>query len=413
MPQFLYDGGFFVNDSSKPVSQTEFVILFAFLTSLVAMTTDLMLPGLDLIGRDLAVSRENDVQLIITLFFFGLAIGQVFAGPLSDIFGRKPVSMFGLILFMMGCVLSTTASSWSVMLIGRFLQGFGAAFPRIVSMAIIRDCYQGRQMARIVSIIMAVFIAVPIVSPAMGELVLHLGHWRHMFAVLFGLSALSGIWFWLRQPETLAKADRRRFSAAQIIYDVRIVLNTRITMGYTVALGCVFGAFIAYISTAQQIFEVAYDSGPLFSVYFAVAAISLGMASLLNARLVVRLGMRKLIWRALCAVVILSATFLIYAFLAAGPAPFIVFMVWLLANFLAIGILFGNLNAIAMEPLGKVAGMAAAIIGSLSTLISVSLAWVIGASFNGTVIPLVVGFLALGMVALAIVYWTERPSDRP
>lgn len=397
---------------TRPLGFGEFVILLAFMISIVALATDIMLPALDVIGHDLGVDNPNDVQLIVSSLFLGFAVGQLLAGPLSDSFGRKPVIYGGYAVFLLGCALSLWATSWEMMIVGRVLQGLGAASPRIVTLALVRDGFAGREMARIMSVVMAVFILVPCIAPALGEVVMALSGWRAMFAVLIATALPACLWCALRQPETLPPARRRAFAPCVLWAGLREVCASRIAMGYTVALGMVFGAFLTYLSTAQQVFTVTFGQGALFAMYFAMAALSIGAASLVNSLLVMRLGMRKLTLFALLGVIALSLALLAVAMTTQGPPPFAVFMGWLMGVFFCVGILFGNLNAIAMEPLGHIAGMAAALIGALSNFIALPIAWYVGHLFDGSVVPLVAGFGVMGAGALIAIFWAEGGLPR-
>lgn len=392
----------------KALSRTEFIVLLATMISITAMAIDIVLPALNDIGAALNVSNPNDVQLVITSLMFGFASGQIFAGPLSDSFGRKPIIYLGFFILICGSLLSMLATSWEMMLVGRVLQGLGCASPRIVTLALVRDGYEGRAMAQIMSIVMAVFIIVPAVAPAIGQGVLLLADWRAMFGVLIGMAVLSGLWLGVRQPETLVPAKRRPFSIASILGGMGIVFRARLAVGYTITSGLIFGAFLAYLSTAQQIYEITFDLGEMFVVYFGFGALSIGVASIVNSVLVMRLGMRRLIWWALLGMIGLSAALLIPVLLADGVPPFWMFFTWLMTSFFCVGILFGNMNARAMEPLGEIAGLGAALVGAISSFMSLPIAWVIGQAFDGGVTSLVLGFGVCGIAALIAVVWTER-----
>lgn len=391
----------------------EYVVLVALITSIVALGTDIMLPALGMIGTDLGLADLNDAQLVVSAFFLGIALGQIFAGPLSDRFGRKPVIYAGFALFALGCLLSMTTESWTAMILGRILQGVGASGPRIVSIALVRDSFEGRPMARIMSFISAAFILVPIVAPAIGQGLIALSGWRSTFAFMILIAVASTIWLHMRMPETHPLDRRKPFSATQIFSGLAIVLRTPAALGYTLATGLIFGAFLGYLSSAQQVFQVTFGVGTLFPLYFAVAALSIGAAALLNARLVMRLGMRRLTTRALTVLVALSLACL--ARLVAGDheIPLWVFMIWQLSAFFCIGILFGNLTALAMEPLGAIAGLGAAFVGALSTLMSLPLGWSVGHAFDGTATPLVAGFALLGLLSLITCILTDRAAPAP
>ena len=385
----------------------EFVAMMALLISLVALSIDAMLPALPQIGADLGVERPNHYQLVISVLLLGMACGQLVYGPLSDSTGRKPAIYAGLALFLLGCLLSVFAGSFFVMLAGRFLQGLGAAGPRIVVIALVRDQQSGRAMARTMSFVMAVFILVPALAPALGQAIVALSHWRAIFASFLALAVIALVWFALRQPETLPRDRRRPLSLRGIVEGVIQSCANRQTLGYTLAAGLIFGAFVGYLSSAQQVFQGHYGVGALFPAYFGALALAIGASSMANARLVMRLGMRFLSSRALWMLSGLSVAFLAVSAAASGHPPFWAFMAYFMAAFFCIGILFGNFNALAMEPLGHIAGIAAAFVGSLTTFISLLLGTAIGQSYDGTVLPLVGGFAGLGLAALVVLHWTE------
>ena len=385
----------------------------ALLISLVALSIDAMLPALPEIGRDLGVQRSNDNQLIISVLFLGLAAGQMIYGPLSDSTGRKPAIYLGLVLFIAGCLLSIFATSFSAMLAGRFLQGIGAGGPRIVIVALVRDCYEGRAMARIMSFVMAVFILVPALAPALGQAILLVAHWRAIFVSFLVLAVTGFAWFALRQPETLTPDRRKPFSPRGIGLAVVETCTNRIAFGYTIAAGLIFGAFIGYLASAQQIFQELYGLGRLFPLYFAVLALSIGSASYVNARLVMRLGMRFLSDRALLVLCGLSVAFFVATAVLSGQPPLWALMAYLMIAFFCIGILFGNFNSLAMQSVGHIAGVAAAVVGSLTTFISLALGTAIGQGYNGTVLPLVGGFALLGLGSLGVMRWAEAGRQTP
>ncbi len=385
----------------------EFVPLVALLMSLVALATDAMLPALPAIGHDLGAPRRNDVQFVITALFLGLGLGQIVFGPLSDRIGRKPAIHAGLVLFMAGCLMSIFAPTFEVMIAGRVLQGIGVAGPRIVTMALVRDQYEGRQMARLMSFAMAVFILVPTVAPALGQGILWLGGWRAIFTTFFAMAVIAFAWFALRQPETLPAARRRPVSPRAIGGAVLEVLRIRATLGYTLATGCAFAPFVAYLSSAQQVFQEAYRTGALFPIYFGVLALAIGGASLANGRLVMKHGMRRLSRAATVSITLVSVVAWTLAFAFEGLPPLWLFMAYLLVVFLCIGLLFGNLNALAMEPLGHIAGLGAAVVASLSTFISVPLGVLVGQSFDGTMYAQIAAFAVCGAGAFVAMNWAE------
>ena len=395
---------------SRPLSSAEFIALLAFMVSIVAMASDVMLPALAIIGADLGISDANNTQLIVSSLFLGLAIGQFFSGALSDSFGRRTVILWGYAIFLVGCLLSIFATDLTIMLLGRVLQGLGAAAPRDVGVSIVRDRYEGRAMARVMSVIMSIFILVPALAPGIGQGVLYVLPWPYTFVVLLLMGATAALWFGLRQPGTLAAENRRRFSLPNMLASYRQLLRIRAVLGYIIVMGFIFGPFIAYLGMARQIFQDTLGVGELFAVYFGIASLAIGAASVCNSLLVMRLGMRLLCRIALYANVGLSGVFLWIFWREGGVPPIQLFLIWQLSVFFCMGILFGNLNALAMEPLGKMAGLGAALIGFISSIMSLPIAWLIGQLYDGTVLSLVGGFFVLGVCALIAAWWTERSS---
>ncbi len=393
---------------AKPLGVPEFVGLMASMVSIVALSTDIMLPALDEIGRDLGLADANDAQFIVTSLFIGFGAGQLIAGPLSDRFGRKPVIYVGYVVFIVGCLFSMFAEEFWVMLVGRVLQGLGAAAPRIVTVAIVRDGYEGRAMARIMSIVMAVFILVPAIAPAIGQGVVALSGWRATFGVLLMLAATGSVWFALRQPETLPPGARKPVTVRTLADGFRHVIGERVTVGYTIAAGFIFGGFLGYLSSVQQIYQTTYEVGTLFPLYFGIVALAIGAASIVNARLVMRLGMRVLTGYALMVLTGASLAFLAVVLATDGVPSFALFVAWQLLAFGCIGLLFGNLNALAMGPLGPIAGLGAAITGAVTTLMSLPLGTLVGRLYSGGITPLVGGFALFGLASLVAMLVTER-----
>ena len=386
----------------------EFVALMAMLTALVALSIDMVLPSLPAIGASLGVARANDNQLVVSLLFLGFGVGQFFYGPFSDTAGRKPAAFLGLLVFTAGCSLALLSQTFPMMLAGRLLQGIGVAGPRTITIALIRDRFEGREMARVMSLVTAVFILVPIIAPALGQALLGMFGWRSIFVVYLVMGLITSIWFGLRQEETLPAPRRIPFSVARVASAVRQVVTSRVAVGYTVAAGFVFGAFLGYLTSAQQILQEEYALGARFPLYFSMLAVAIGGASLANARLVLRYGMRPLSRLALWGILALSIAFTIFSVVAGGHPPLAMLMAYLMASFFGIGLLFGNLTTMAMQPLGAIAGTGSAVVGATSMLISLTLGTVIGQIYDGTVLPLVGGFAVLSLCSLAAAWWAER-----
>ena len=395
----------------KPIMKfREFVALMAMMMSLTALSIDAMLPALSQIGNDLGVVEPNDNQLIISILFLGLAIGQLFYGPLSDAIGRKKAVYIGLVFFSVGCLMSIFSENLFIMLLGRALQGFGLSGTRTISVAIIRDRFKGDKMAQVMSFVMATFIIVPTIAPFMGQGILWVAHWRFIFWTILGLGLLLFIWFSTRQRETLKKENRIKFELGKMLLAAKEVFTTRSAIGYTIAAGFISSAFVGFLNSSQQIFQVQYGLGEKFPMFFAMIALSVGTASFINGKMVVKHGMQKMVKWASIGVCLFSFIFLavIFGFI---PSPSLVlFMLYLCATVFCTGILFGNLNSLAMEPLGHIAGMGAAIVGSVSTFISVPFGVYIGLSYNGTVVPLVIGFAVFGTLAMLVVLFFAKTS---
>jgi DHA1 family bicyclomycin/chloramphenicol resistance-like MFS transporter len=384
-------------------SRGEFVALVALLTSLVALSIDSMLPALGAIGRDLGAVDENDRQSVLFAFFAGLGAGQLLFGPLSDRIGRRPAIIVGLAIFTAGALACLAAGSFAAMVAGRVVMGFGAAGPRIASIAMVRDGQSGAAMARTMSLVMTVFILVPIFAPALGQAVLWVAHWRAIFGGLLVVAVAAGAWLWLRQPETLPPARRHPVTVRGLADAAYRVLAHRSTLAYTLAGGLMFGVMIAYLATSQQVFVEQYGLGDAFAAVFALVAVAIGAASALNARLVMRWGMLRLTRLALRAFTALSIAFLAACVAVGGHPPLVAYLGYLLTAFFCLGIVFGNVNALAMEPMGAVAGMAASVIGTLTALIAVTMGALVGRHYDGTLTPLVAGFALIGVAAVAAI----------
>ena len=406
------DGSSQSEASAQPnMAFPEFVVLMALLMSLVALSTDAILPSLGVLGRELGHTKPQDLQQVVTMLFAGLAIGQLFYGPLSDQIGRKKAIYIGLVLFVIGNLLSWSSTSYSQLLLGRFLQGLGAAGPRIVLIALVRDMFAGRAMARVMSFVMGVFIFVPVVAPIMGQAVAHVAGWRAIFFSFILLSAIGGIWLFLRQNETLSPEKRIPITPASLWHGTKVVFSTPSCLGYLIASGFVAGPFILYLSTAQDLFQTSYGVGDLFPYYFAGLAFSIGVASFVNSKLVMKFGMRFLARAALGCMIVLASLALLLSSAQGFLPPLWLFVSLFSPLFFCIGILFGNMNALAMEEVGHVAGLASAWIGAISTLLAMGFATLLGQLYDGSILALGGSFAVCGTLTLVIVFVTERLRD--
>jgi DHA1 family bicyclomycin/chloramphenicol resistance-like MFS transporter len=389
-----------------PLTAVEFVALMALLMALAALTVDMMLPALPQIGRTLGVANGNDRQLIISFYLGGFAIGQFVCGPFSDRFGRRPPLLAGLALHLCGTLLAAASSSFAGLLAARAIQGFGAAAPRVLAVAIVRDRFQGREMSRIMSFVMMVFIVAPLLAPGLGEAILELSNWRWIFLLLL-LAALSCFgWAAARLPETRPPGDRLPLSAGAVWHAIKLVTLTRQTIGHVIAMGFIFGLLISYIMSAEQIFVEAYGLGARFPLVFAGISAFLIAAALINASAVRRLGMRVISHRALAGA--LAACGLMALAGYPDKPPLLLFCAFMACVFFCFGLIMPNFNALAMEPMAHIAGTASSIAGFYSTGAAAILGTLIGRAFDGGVRPLCIGITILFAAAFLAILITER-----
>lgn len=394
---------------STRLSKPEFVTMMALLTAMVALAIDSMLPAFPKIASDFKLQTAEEIQFIIAMLFLGFGFGQLLFGPMSDILGRKPPIYFGIGTFLVGSVMSGFAPNFEIFLLGRFLQGFGGAAPRIISLALVRDEYSGNSMAQITSLIMTIFILVPAVAPSLGQAILLFSGWRAIFIVLFLVGLASWIWFGFRQHETLPKEKRMKFTFKEIMHGAQETFAQKTTVACMIVSGLVFGIFVGYLGAVQDIFASLFHVGQEFPIYFAILALSIGTASLFNARFVMALGMRKLIFLALLCMAVLSNLFVMYLTLVqVGTPPLWLFMIYMMLTFFTVGFLFGNLNALAMQPLGHVAGMGSALLGFVQSTISVVVGVYLGRYFHDDIIPLVLSFGTISLLCIFILSFEKR-----
>jgi len=395
-----------VSTAGRGPGQKEFIALMALLMACMSISIDAMLPALGVIGQDLRVSHPNQPQYIISAIFAGIALGELFGGPLADAYGRKTLLFTGLLVYLAGSILCIAAMTIETMLLGRFIQGLGIAGPFVSVMSIIRDRHSGRAMARILSLVMMIFIMVPVVAPAIGQGILLVAPWRYIFGFYILYALVMGLWAFLRLPETLPPAGRIPFRPSTIFRSAKTVLSHPTTLAYTLATGCIFGGLVGNLNSIQQVFRDIYGIQEMFAVYFGLAALAFGVSSFLNARLVERLGMRTLcLWAVLLTV---TASAVMLAVTAAAAPPFWLYFLYSMLFLFCMGILFGNMNALAMEPMGAQAGMAAAIIGSFSSAIGILAGTFIGQMYDGTLVPVVMGFLLLNIAAFLVMLYERR-----
>jgi DHA1 family bicyclomycin/chloramphenicol resistance-like MFS transporter len=390
--------------TEQRVSQTEFVALMAMLFATIAISIDAMLPALPDIAATLTPDAPNAAQLVVTSFVLGMGLGTLFAGPLSDRFGRKRIILAGSGLYALAALACYFAPTLEILLVARVIQGIGAAGPRTVSVAMIRDLFKGREMARIMSFTMMIFTVVPAVAPLMGQGIIAIADWHAIFLAYIAFSGLTMLWLGLRQPETLPLANRRSLKAADLIAATRELGQHRIILVSTLLQSLTLAALFATLSSIQPIFEVVHDRAETFPLWFAVIAVASMSGSVLNSRIVMTLGMRRVVRGTFAAQIVLTllALALLAPGLVTGDAAFAVNMLWCIGLFAMMGLTMGNLNALAMEPVGHIAGLAASVISSLATVGSVLLAIPVGLAFNGTVLPLLAGVAVLIGLALLL-----------
>ncbi len=390
----------------KALSRPEFVALIAMLFAMVAFSIDAMLPALPEIADAITPADPNRAQLVITSFVFGMGLGTFFTGPLSDTFGRKPVIIGGAILYCIGAIWGAFVTSVEEMVLARVVQGLGVAGPRIVALAIIRDLYEGRPMAQIMSFAMLIFTLVPAIAPALGALIIAVSGWRAIFFVFVIFCAGVTLWLALRQPETHPVEKRTPFRAKPLWAAVKRCLSDRLFVSCAAALSMTFGMLFAELSSIHQIFDEIYGKADSFPFWFAVIAVIGGSASILNARLVMRFGMGRMILIGLFGQALITGGVLIFALTTGVPFAMLIF--WCSSLFFMVGFVIGNLNALAMGPVGDIAGMAASILGSVATVIGALIAIPIGLAFDGTPVPLAISILALSLASGLTVYATLR-----
>lgn len=384
----------------------EFVTLIAMMMALNALAIDAMLPALPAIGDALGVASENSRQWVITAYLLGFGGAQLIYGPLADRFGRKPVLMVGLALYVLFSVLAAFSPTFELLIAARVGTGIGAAALRVLAVSIVRDRYSGRTMARVMSLSFLVFLGVPILAPALGQLVLTVAPWPWVFGVLAVGGAAFAIWAAIRLPETLHPEDRMPIQARRIASAFRQALTNRRSIGYTLAITAISGALFGFINSSQQIFFDVFHEPGLFTVLFGAVAGGIAVASLLNARLVERLGSRLISQTALLGFIAMSA---IHAAVAVtGHETIWTFAVLQALTMFCFGFIAGNFGSMAMEPMGHIAGTASSAQGFISTTGGATLGFVIGQQFNGSTVPMTTGFVLMGLAALVFVLFAER-----
>ncbi len=410
-------------DSEKPVSaaetpaptrlpsRIELVIIIAGLMALNAMAIDIMLPGLSAMAADLGLparegTGDNRQQLIIFAFVLGFGVPQIVWGPITDRFGRRGpmfVAIGGYIVTSLACIL---VHDFSLLLLMRFVQGVFASGARICATSLVRDLYAGRAMASFMSLTMTIFMIVPIIAPVIGQVILSFAPWEAIFIWLAVFAILIGALAYFRVPETLPPEARRPINVRSVSEAYAMVFKSKITLGYMCASGIIFGALFAFISSSEQILRVVFNAEHQFALWFGLIAIGLAVSNFANSHLVLRFGMRRMSHVALVAFIVLAMINLTLTLLFGENLWRFAFLFAL--NFACFGMMGSNFSAIAMEPLGKIAGTASAAYGFSTTVFSSLVGYTIGQRFDGTTVPMMSGYILIGLATLIIVLITER-----
>lgn len=375
--------------------------------ALNATAVDIMLPALGDIQDTFQFEDDNQRQKMVILYLMGMGLSQVFYGPLIDRFGRKPILVISLLVYSLASVACIMATQYEDLLIARVIQGCAAGATRVVAAATARDTYSGRAMAEIMSIVMLIFMAAPILAPSLGHGILVLfDDWRAIFWALVALSTVMLVWSFIRLPETLAPENRTQLNPAKIFKSYKIVCTNRLAIGYSIASALVFGTLFSYISSSEQIFSELFGKEETFALWFAGIAAGMAVSNLLNARLVKKMGMRFLShW----ALVFMVGVNIIHFFVAAsGNESFVLFYVLMIASFICIGFIGPNFSATAMEPLGHVAGTASALYGFATTFLAAFIGGIVASGFDGTLAPIFLGNSICVIAGLCVIYFTEK-----
>jgi DHA1 family bicyclomycin/chloramphenicol resistance-like MFS transporter len=388
------------------IKRWEFITLAAALMATNSLAIDIMLPALQQIGAALDVVNENHRQYVLTAYIVGFGVSQLFFGPLSDRLGRRKPLVLGLVIYVLAAAAAALSPNFGVLLLARFIQGAGAAATRVIAVSMVRDVFDGRRMAEVMSLIFMVFMAVPVVAPGIGQVIMLFATWHYIFVFMAAGALAISIWTLWRLPETLAPENRRPFTVGAVLGGFRVVLTNRIAFCYTLAGTFIFGAMFGFINSAQQIYMGIYDVGEMFPVIFACIAGLMAASNFSNARLVGRFGMRRMSQGALFLLLAISTVWLVFSISMAIP-------LWLFVTIFAgamipFGALGANFNALAMEPLGRLAGTASSFLGFMQTFAGGIIGTVIGQAFDDTVTPLAAGFCIVSLAALAMVLIAER-----
>lgn len=381
--------------------------------SLVGLSMDIMLPAFGEIAQDLKLIKPTYIQYIVIAFIFGMAVGELFFGSLADAFGRKKIILIGLAIYIFGSVIAIIFNSFEMLVLGRIIQGIGVAGPKIGTRALIRDLFEGAAMARLMSIIFGVLILVPMLAPLMGQFILQTSGWRYIFIGLCIMSIGLAIWLWQRQAESLGKDKRIPLAFKPLILNSVLILKHRHGMAYMLCAGLLFGGQLCYLALAYPIFVELYNVGGNFAFYFALIALGSGLGFFSNVSLVKYFDMQMVVNVALLFMLLINVIFLWVSSFYDGAPPLTLFIIYCWLVFLAIGIIFGNVNAIGMQYFGRVAGLASSIFASISSLVAVIISSFFGGFYNGTILPLNLIFTCVAIMSIILLHWAKQASPQP
>jgi MFS transporter, DHA1 family, multidrug resistance protein len=392
------------------LGRVEFITLVAGLIAINAFAIDIMLPGLQQIGVSLGEADENRRQLVIPAYMLGFGVLQLIFGPLADRYGRRIPLLCGVGIYCLAALSAFFVTDFTSLLVLRFLQGAGAAASAVIAMALVRDLFVGDQMAKTLSLVFMVMMVSPIIAPGLGQFLMTVMDWRGLFGFMAGVGGLIFLWVLLRLPETLKSEHQRAFTLGSIVEGFGIVFGNRVSLSYILATAALFGALMGFLTSAQQIYVQLYDMGAWFPAFFAAGGVAAAVSGFANSQLVTKFGMEKLSSRALIVFGLNSFLMLVLGLI--GMLPVWMFFLLSCIWFVSFNFIMSNFGALAMMPLGEVAGTAASTQGFLQMVIGASLGAVIGQMFNGTVVPLALGFTVLTALAASIVFFGARPQRR-
>ncbi|MES2337371.1 MAG: multidrug effflux MFS transporter [Pseudomonadota bacterium] len=395
-----------LSQNQSPIGFKEFVALVAALMALTALGIDSMLPALPAIAADLGLTSDNQRQFVITAFMVGFAVAMLVYGPMTDRFGRRPVLIVALVGYIAMNLLAAMSGSFVLLLCARAASGAMVAGARTVTVALVRDCYSGRAMARVMSLAFIFFMAAPVLAPTFGQLILLVGTWRWIFGGIALASAVILLWFLVRMPETLAVEDRRPLRWSALGDGTVRIARDRYALGYTLAATMLQGGLFGFIGSIQQIVFEVFRVPNLLALVFASVAGTMAIGSFLNSRIVMQYGTRLISHTALLGFIFFAVVHLAVALTGQeNLANFIIVQALMMMCF---GLATSNFSAMAMEHMGDIAGTAASIQGFVATLGAALIGAYIGQSYDGTTIPLYAGFTLMGVLALVIVLAAER-----